>query len=111
MANSDKRQKGSSHIPEKVFIFFPLQCIHCPLCIFIYIYSCSYTSVAEAYGSMLTEVAGKEQMSLTKQHEGVSSLLLLLYFLKASEGIKQMNSFFSLSHWDTLNWLPVPVLL
>lgn len=59
---------------------------------------------------MFTEVTGKEQMSLTKQHDGVSSLLLL-YFLEASEGIKQINSFFPLLHWVTLNWLPMPVLL
>lgn len=59
--------------------------------------------MAGAYGSMLTEVTGEEQMSLTKQHDGVSSLLLLLYFLKASEGIKQMNYFFHLLHWGTLN--------
>lgn len=51
----------------------------------IYLF-CSYTTVAGAHGSMLSEVAGKEQMSLTKQHDGISTLLLLLNFLQVSDG-------------------------
>lgn len=110
MANSDKKQKASSHIPKKVF-FSHLQGIHCPLHIFIYLYLCSYTTVAGVHGSMLREVAGKEHMSLTKKHDSVFSLLLLLYCLEASEETKQIYSFLPLSQWDTLNWLPMPVLL
>lgn len=97
-------------VTKRFFIYaklFPVPPMHSLSITYINIYLfCSYTTVAGAHGSMLSEIAGKEQMSLTKQHDGISTLLLLLNFLQVSEGIKQINSFFPLSCWGTLNWLP-----
>lgn len=58
----------------------------------------------------LTEVAGKEQISLTRLQEAVFPVLLLLYFLEAQQGTKQINSFFPHPLWQTLNGVPRPAL-
>lgn len=42
----------------------------------------------------LTEVAGKEQASLTKPQEAIFPLLLFLHLLEAPQGTKQIKSFF-----------------
>lgn len=58
----------------------------------------------------LTEVAGKQQISLTKVQEAVFPLLLFLNFLEAPQTTKQIKALFPHPLRETLNCVPRPVL-
>lgn len=111
IANSDKKQKVSSHILKKnLFFSLPmhsLSIIYIRVYIFMQLHNCSRSIWFHAHRGYWQGANVPNQTAWWC----FFSLLLLLYFLKASEDMKQMNSFFHLLHWGSLNWLPMPVLL